>query len=221
MIDAAKPEPAEAADEKVDEKVDDARVELIAGVYAKAFLGAGEAAKNLPERIVELDHLVDEILDRHPRFEELLASGLVRTKDKREILDRVLGGRMSDWLVDFCKVLCDHGRLELLRPIHRQIHALYDASQGRKLVRVSTATPLDAAAIEKLRPTLRSLSGGEAMIEQVVDPALIGGIVLRIGDTVYDGSVARRLEQVREKMIERIVHEIQSRRDRFRHTSGN
>ena len=52
-------------------------------------------------------------------------------------------------------------------------------------------------------------------------PSLIGGVVLRVGDTVYDGSVARQLEQVREQMIDRSVHEIQSRRNRFGHSAGN
>jgi F-type H+-transporting ATPase subunit delta len=213
MIEAAQPEPAERAY--------DARGEQIAAVYAKAFVGAGQAAGQLAEWVVELDHLIDEILNRHPRFEELLASALVAQKDKLGILDRVLGGRLSTPLVDFCKVLSEHSRLDLLRSIHQQIHTQYDALRGLKPVRVSTAAPLDAAAIEKLKPTLRTLSGGEPVIEYVVDPALIGGIVLRIGDTVYDGSVARRLEQVREKMIERTVHEIQSRRDSFRYPDGN
>ena len=53
------------------------------------------------------------------------------------------------------------------------------------------------------------------MLEKQVHPELIGGIVLRVGDRVYDGSIATQLERMREKMITRSVHEIQSRRDRF------
>ncbi len=218
MIDAVQPESTDASDFA---SAYDARGEQIAAVYAKAFVGAGQAAGQLADRMVELDHLVEEILVRQPRFERLLSSALIAQKDKLGMLDRVLGGRLSPGVVDFCKVLCEHGRLELLRPIHRQARALHDALRGMKLVRVSTATPLDAALLEKLMPMLRTLSGGEPVIEHRIDPALIGGIVLRIGDTVYDGSVARRLEQMREKMIERTVHEIQSRRDSFRYSSGN
>ena len=57
--------------------------------------------------------------------------------------------------------------------------------------------------------------GGEPIIQWVTDPDLIGGAVLRVGDTVYDGSVAGQLEQLRQQILERSVHEIQSRRDRF------
>ena len=59
---------------------------------------------------------------------------------------------------------------------------------------------------------------GEPVLETLEDPELIGGVVLRVGDTVFDGSVARQLEQLREQMIDRSVHEIQSRRDRFCNT---
>ena len=58
--------------------------------------------------------------------------------------------------------------------------------------------------------------GGEPLVEQVVDPTVIGGAVLRVGDVVYDGSVANQLQILRQQMIDRSVHEIQSRRDRFR-----
>jgi F-type H+-transporting ATPase subunit delta len=63
--------------------------------------------------------------------------------------------------------------------------------------------------------------GGEPEIVRMTDPNLIGGIVLRVGDTVYDGSVATRLSKVRGQMINRSIHEIQRRRDRFSHTAGN
>ena len=73
----------------------------------------------------------------------------------------------------------------------------------------------------KIAATLRTMLGGEPIFTRTVRPELIGGIVLRVGDTVYDGSVATQLEQIREQMITRSVHEIQSRRDRFRNPSGS
>ena len=88
-------------------------------------------------------------------------------------------------------------------------------------VELQTATPVDDGLSKNLEQSLRKLLGGEPLVEGSVNPDLIGGIVLRVGDTVYDGSVARQLHQVREQMITRSVHEIQSRRDRFGHPSGN
>ena len=94
---------------------------------------------------------------------------------------------------------------------------------GRRAPALATdfGIPLEPSLSRGLEASLRQLLGGEPQLESAVRPELIGGVVLRVGDTVYDGSVARQLEQVREQMITRSVHEIQSRRDRFRHPGGN
>jgi len=63
--------------------------------------------------------------------------------------------------------------------------------------------------------------GGTPVLHERVDPAVIGGVVVRVGDTIYDASVARQLETMRQQMIDRSAHEIQSRRDRFRYPAGN
>ncbi len=62
---------------------------------------------------------------------------------------------------------------------------------------------------------------GEPVLDERVDPGVIGGIVVRIGDTVYDGSIANQLENLRQQIIDRSAHEIQSRRDRFRSPAGD
>jgi F-type H+-transporting ATPase subunit delta len=82
-------------------------------------------------------------------------------------------------------------------------------------VLVSTAEPLDAAAEQKIAQEIQSRIGMVPVLEKQIHPELIGGIVLRVGDRVYDGSIATQLERMRENMITRSVHEIQSRRDRF------
>jgi len=125
---------------------------------------------------------------------------------------------LSPLLLNFLKVVSSHGRLDTLRAIHQELRKLYDALKHRVRVHVTTAAPLDGQLTKSLTQSLRGMLGEEPEIETSVDPELIGGIVLRIGDTVYDGSVARQLEQVREQMINRSVHEIQGRRDRFRHS---
>jgi F-type H+-transporting ATPase subunit delta len=68
---------------------------------------------------------------------------------------------------------------------------------------------------------VRAKLGGEPVFRLRVDPALVAGAVVRIGDTVYDGSIANQLNVLRQQMMDRSAHEIQSRRDRFRHSAGN
>ena len=130
-------------------------------------------------------------------------------------------GAVSPLLLVFLKVLARHGRLDCLRAVRGQFHRLYDALAGRVQVRVTTAVPLDAAVLRSLEEMLRRKLGREPVVRQVTDPDLIGGVVVQVGDTLYDASVARQLETLRLHMIDRSIHEIQSRRDRFRNSAGN
>lgn len=193
----------------------------VAGVYARALLGAAEKQGQSEDVLEELDGLVQDVLDPYPQFEAVLVSDVIAADEKLGILDRTLKGRVSDLLMNFLKVTARHGRLRLLRAIRRAAHQLYDELRGRVPVVVATAAPLDEGLAGRLAERLREITGGEPQLLHTVRPELIAGVVLRIGDTVYDGSVAARLNQVRAQMIQRSVHEIQSRRDRFRSPSGD
>jgi len=201
-------------------KAIDVGAQRVGAIYAHAFMGAAEAKGVSDSAVAELAS-VAESLEANPRFETILGSALVPHEEKERILDRVYGGKLSPLVLDFLKVLSHHGRLEVTRAVSAQAQQLYDESRGRVRVDVLTATPLDDSESRALDASLRRILGGEPQVHPEVDPSLIGGIVLRVGDTVYDGSVARQLHQVCEQMINRSVHEIQSRRDRFRHSGGN
>ncbi|MFH1267329.1 MAG: ATP synthase F1 subunit delta [Planctomycetota bacterium] len=212
----------EARDARVAAQIDaDVGVEHIGAVYAEAFLGAAEKAGQTESLLAEFESLVANVLDRFPGLEETLASALVSHDEKVGILDRTFGAQASPLMLDFLKVLSRHGRLDCLRAIHRQTRVLYDRMRGRVVVTVSTATPLSGELAARITENLRNTLGEEPIVDQLVDPDLIGGVVVRVGDTVYDGSVAAQLESVRQRMIERSAHEIQTRRDRFRYPAGD
>ena len=78
-----------------------------------------------------------------------------------------------------------------------------------------SAVPLDEGQLERLRQELRADFRREPILTAVVDPELLGGLVVRVGDWVYDASVRTRIETVRNQLIERSSHEIQLGRDRF------
>jgi F-type H+-transporting ATPase subunit delta len=195
--------------------------EHIGRVYAEAFLAAAEDAHATVALLDAFDSLVADVLDPFPEFEKLLASSLVSHEDKVGIIDRSLGPQMPAVFLNFLKVVSRHDRLDCLRAIHREAHALDDELRGRVPCRLTTPTPVGDTLAEQIRENLRELIGGEPILERRTDPELIGGAVLRIGDTVYDGSIATQLENMRQQMIDRSVHEIQSRRDRFRNSAGN
>jgi F-type H+-transporting ATPase subunit delta len=210
----------------------DVGAQQLATVYAQAFLDAVTAAAARaapfgadlapadsvrPESVLaELDGFIAEGIDRFPKLEAVLTSALIQPEKKAALLDRVFKGRLSPLLLNFLKVLAHHGRLDILRSVHWAAHKLFDQSRGVVRVAVSSAVALDEPLKIRLTESIRQLVGGTPMLETHVRPELIGGLVMRVGDSVYDGSISTRLNKLRQQMIDRSVHEIQSRRDRFR-----
>ncbi|HEX7379840.1 MAG TPA: FoF1 ATP synthase subunit delta, partial [Pirellulales bacterium] len=118
-------------------------------------------------------------------------------------------------------VVAAHGRGGFLRAIRKAVRDLLDERAGRVRVQVTTAAPIDGELTERIQNQLKSMLGGEPVLSKKVDPDLIGGLVFRVGDTVYDGSVATRLARVKSQMIDRSIHEIQRRRDSLSPPTGN
>ena len=195
--------------------------EHVGNVYAEALLAAAQKADALDEVIETFDSLVYDVLDGSPEFEAILGSRLIAHDEKVEILDKVFGPKTTPLFLDFLKVVSHHERLDCLRAIHRQAHVLYDVIKRRVPVRLTTPVAVDEALVARIKENIRKLTGGEPILRCDTDPELIGGAVLRIGDTVYDGSIATALQNACQQMIDRSVHEIQSRRDRFSNPAGN
>jgi F-type H+-transporting ATPase subunit delta len=199
----------------------DVGVQRIAEVYGEALLGAAERAGRSDAVLEEFDVLIRDVLGPFPQLAAILASGMISPEEKHGILDRVFADRFSPLLVNFLKVVSRHGRLDCLAAIHRQARLTHDQRRGRVHVRLTTAAPVSDALAGRLAENLRRVVGGQPVLRRVTDPKLIGGAVVRIGDTVYDGSIANQLQVIRQQMIDRSAHEIQSRRDRFRDPAGN
>jgi len=183
--------------------------------YSEALVNAAEKEGNVDEVLDDLDAILVEVLREHPQFAALLASPLVSSADKDRILVNTFEGRTQPTVTRFLRVLNRHGRLGSLEPIARAARALWDQRQNRLPVTVTTAVPLDEAQEGPLREKLARMLNAEPLVQLVVDPALIGGLVIQIGDDVYDASLRNRLEQLRQRLIEGKTNEIQSRRDRF------
>ncbi len=212
---AAKPD-GTAEMREVQEAYAEVSAERIAAVYAEALLDAAEGAGCQAEIVEEFDAFVSEVLDRLPEFERVLASALISHEEKVGLLDRALGQQASRVFLNFLKVVSRHGRLDILRAMHRAVRELWERRSGRVPVWVTTATPLDEELGRRLAERIRPLIDGQPVVQTRVDPSLLGGFVVRVGDTVYDASLATQLKMLRQQMVERSAHEIQSRRDRFR-----
>jgi F-type H+-transporting ATPase subunit delta len=187
----------------------------LARVYAEALLNAAEAQSAAADVIAELNALLDDVTQRDPYLAAFFSSGVIGKEAREKALQGAFEGRAHPLLVNFLLVLNEHDRLMLIRPIRDQLRELDDLRHRRFRCQVRSAVPLPDDQRERLLGDLRKSFRLEPILDEQTDPAVLGGMILRVGDWVFDGSVRTRIHNLREQLREMSSHEIQSGRDRF------
>lgn len=186
--------------------------------YADALVNAAEKQGNVDAVLDELDEILVDVFGRFPEYGELLSMPARDGQDNDQLLVKTFEGRALPMVLNFLRVLNAHGRMEYLGPIARAARGTWNRRQNRKVVTVSSAVPLDEGQVAALRDRLASTLQATPVLRLEVDPTLIGGLVVQVGDDIHDASVRCRLGQLRDRLFEGKTHEIQSRRDHFRHS---
>jgi F-type H+-transporting ATPase subunit delta len=192
----------------------DVTAEQIARVYAQAFMATTTGAPDAAGLVEQVASLIG-VLDSSPRLEEVFRSALVSQEDKEQLLDRLFADRASPVVLSFLKVLARHSRLELLRSIARLVEKLDRERRGLTDVEVRVARELADDIRTEIHDRIHRALGTEPVLHISVDPSLIAGIWVRVGDRVYDGSVRSRLEHTRRAIVERATEVIETHPDRF------
>lgn len=187
----------------------------VGSVYAKALLKAAQSAGVAGKIVDELESLVTDVLDRLPQLDAILSSPRIGSEEKERILDTAFRGRMTPLLLDGLKVVAQHGRLDCLREICTSARAQVNESLGKVAVKVTTADPVDEAMLGRIGQALSLALKSEVDVRSEIKPDLIGGLVVRVGDTVYDGSVSGKLDRLREKTVDRTTELFRGALDRF------
>lgn len=193
----------------------------VAQVYAEALLNAAEEAGQVEEVLGEYEALLEAANAPRSDLRRFFASGVIGRRTREEVLLKVFDGRLHPLLLNLLLVINDHDRTTLLPTILFQARKLQDERARRLPVNIHAAAPLSDEQVERLRRDLRQVLQLEPVIEVKVEPPLLGGLLIRIGDHVFDGTVRTKLNQLREQLIARSSHEIQSGRDRFCTRNGN
>ena len=197
----------------------DPRGESIATVYVNAYLdAAGQESAGAAEELISF---VDDVLASQSDFSQLLCGTSLGQDDKIQLIDRIVAGRATPQFTNFLKVLARHDRLALLPTIRQWPETEFERRSGKRRVSVTSAAEISDQTLDSIRSTLRSSLSIEPILETRVDSTLIGGLVIRVGDTVYDGSLKTQIKQLRARLRERCLNEIQRGRDRFSHPEGN
>lgn len=192
----------------------------VATMYARSYMtSAAQNGVTAPEE--ELNSLMDDVLGKNPEFNNLLMSDSVGRDDKLGIVDRVIAPKSSKFFANFLRVLIRHGRVAMLPMVQNVLGRLQEEAAGKQRVRVRTARKLSESSRSQIREQLKSKMGFEPLLQETVDASLIGGMILQVGDTIYDSSLRSRLKQLKSRLVEKAFNEIQSGRDRFSHPEGN
>ncbi|MFM7055974.1 MAG: ATP synthase F1 subunit delta [Planctomycetota bacterium] len=192
----------------------------MATLYAQSFLSAA-VANQVPTASEELASFLTDLLARFPEFRDVLFSDFAGRDQKLQLINRVVAPRCSEFFANFLRVLVRHGRMELLPVINEVMIRLQERSAGQQRVKVRSARPLTSNARTEIRKALKTRFSFDPILEESIDPQLVGGVVLQIGDTVFDSSLRSRLKSLQGRLVEKTFNEIQSRRDRFSHPEGD
>ncbi len=196
----------------VRDTVFDVDIEKLSKVYAQAVLdAAGEGEDSVVE---ELESIGSEVLDKFPDFQKVLSSALVSQDEKLALIDRVFGN-LSQTTISFLKVLTAHERLELLPQVVRSVAKLWKERSGKVPVEIELALETSDSLVEEMVQVLRKKFDMEPVVNTVINPELIAGFVVRIGDQVLDASARTSFEHARTAMVAHAVEAIQSHPDQF------
>ena len=170
------------------------------GIYAEALAEAAEERGVLAAVGEELGAFA-AVWDGRAEVRAFFLSGAVRREAKHAALDATFRGRASDLFADFLHVLLRRGRMWLVPDAADAFRKILDTRLGRVRVTLSTAAPLAPEELQAISARLRAAIGKEPMVTQEVKPALLGGAILRVGDVVADGSVRRKLQELRSRIV--------------------
>lgn len=174
---------------------------LVARSYAEALVGVAAKANNIEAVVSELEEFRDDLFRANPQYGEFLGSSSIPADAKERVLNEALEGRALPLVLNFLHVLNRHGRLDLTPAVAHEARALWDRKQNRRPVSIRSAAPLDDDQQAMIRDKVSAMIGGTAIPSFTTDPTLIGGLVIQVGDDLYDASIKTKLEAMRVQLI--------------------
>ncbi|MGB7972587.1 MAG: ATP synthase F1 subunit delta [Candidatus Deferrimicrobiaceae bacterium] len=168
--------------------------------YSRALLAIGKEEGTL-RRILDEVERFDRLMAEIPHLCEMLEAAHINRRDKKAALKASL--EPFEFLPstrNFLFLLVDKRRMNILSPIVTELRRMIEQLEGIERVEVVVPMPLAGAQRELLQSVLEGQTGKKVVLEEKVEPAVLGGMVVKVGSTVYDGSVRTQIEQIRENL---------------------
>ncbi|MEM6646351.1 MAG: ATP synthase F1 subunit delta [Bacteroidota bacterium] len=172
---------------------------IVAERYARALYGEAEKTGMITAADGDVA-LIRDSLDASPELVRFFESPVIPREKKESVVDALFAERLQPLTLRFLKLLIEKRREDAFPAVVRAYRALRDKQEGIIEIKARSAKPLTAEEEAELKAALAKLTGQTVRLNTTIDASLIGGVVVRVGDTVYDGSVRHQLEGLREKL---------------------
>ena len=169
--------------------------------YAQALFAVAEAERELEQVEDELFRFAQTV-EHEPKLREALTDPALPADRKKAVLAELLGSKASPHTASLLGFVVEQGRAKDLPKIIEALVELASERRRQAVAEVRTAIPLDAGHREKLAEALAKATGKDIELKVLVDPSVVGGVVARVGDQVFDGSIKRKLELAREQLAQ-------------------
>ena len=180
------------------------RLAALANTYAQALLDNVPDNEQAEEIADELDAIV-RLLDEIEGFDALLTRAMLTKTQRDELVQRVFSGRVSELAEAFVTVLGRRNRLEVMRPAAMKFRQLLNIRKGLLEVHATTSAPLDEERRAEIAGMISEQLGSEIILIDHVDPDMLGGIVVRVGDRVFNASLATSIGKLSNRLARRIA----------------
>ena len=175
-------------------------MEELARVYARSLFEIAREQGKLDVLREQLAQFADAVNDNHD-LAVFFFSPYFSTKEKQEALGRLLDGADPTFL-NFLKLLIENHRMPVIFRIRQEYERLWDEENKTLPVEVTSAIALDEQTTASLARTIGERAGRKVTLAARVDPDILGGIIIRVGNSILDASIRNRLEQLRRQVAQ-------------------
>ncbi len=168
--------------------------------YARALIELAEE-KNIYDKVIEDVQTVYSTLKDSRELRVVLSSPIISEEKKKDILSAIFDKYVGEDVGRFLAFVVDKGRVELLTEITRRILEINDERQNIADVTLKSVIELDSAQVEKIKKAFEEYTGKKIRFKNILDESIIGGYVAQVKDKVFDASVKRQLERLKETLI--------------------
>ncbi len=188
----------------LDDTVMQPRMAALANIYARGLLETLPKNDHADEIADEIDAVV-VLLDKIDGFETLLTRAMLSGEEREQLVERIFSGRVSEPVEAFITVLARRDRLFVLRAAAMKFRNLLNIRKGLMEVHVTTSKPLSEQRNAELSKTISEQLDSDVILIDHVDPNMLGGIVVRVGDRVFSASLAASIDKLSNRLARRIA----------------